>query len=135
MSDFGILSMINPALAAGFVLFFGANVSSYDPPATPVVQPVVIEESVPVAQFMTTDEYVSTLKDAPIEGSKNAKITLIEYSDLECPYCIMQFKNRTIAKLQSQYGTQINHIYRPARFVSHPGSDKKAIAALCVAQV
>ena len=41
---------------------------------------------------LSQDELASIKKDAYIEGNKSAKITLIEYSDLECPFCIRQFK-------------------------------------------
>ncbi len=41
---------------------------------------------------LSQDELASIKKDAYIEGNKSAKITLIEYSDLECPFCIRQYK-------------------------------------------
>ncbi|MFZ4461810.1 MAG: DsbA family protein [Patescibacteria group bacterium] len=84
---------------------------------------------------LSADDYAAVMKDAYVEGKKDAKITLVEYSDLECPYCIIQFKNKTISKLQEKYGDKINVIYKPLNLARHPGADQKGMASICVAQI
>lgn len=142
MADFGIFSVVSPGLTAVLTLVLGLNtVGMYDPPAVPTPEPVVQEQTVAVGEptstktYMSKDEYAAVLKNAPIEGPQNAKFTLIEYSDLECPFCIMQYKNGTMAQIQKKYGSQANHIFRPVNLVRHPGADEKGLAALCVAKV
>jgi protein-disulfide isomerase len=54
--------------------------------------------------------------DEAIRGSKDAPITLIEYSDFECPYCSKAAK--TVESLRKRYGDKIKVIYkhRPLSF-------------------
>lgn len=84
---------------------------------------------------MSQDAIAAIKKDAFIEGSKTAKYTLVEYSDYECPYCVMQYQNGAIKELQKKYGNDINVIFKPMHFVAHPGAEPKGIAALCVGKI
>ncbi len=58
---------------------------------------------------------------------------MIEYSDLECPYCIVQYKQGTIAAMKKKYGDDVNVIYKPINLAGHAGADQKSKAILCVA--
>src|SRR3989338_7064795 len=49
-------------------------------------------------------------KDDKVKGNRNATIALIEYSDLECPYC-KQF-HPTAQKAVDTYGDKIMWVYR-----------------------
>ncbi|TKB49503.1 disulfide bond formation protein DsbA [Ferrimonas sediminicola] len=63
-------------------------------------------------------------------GNPDAPITLIEYSDFECPYC-KRF-HPTARELVDQSQGQINWVYRhcPLRF-HNPGAQKQAEASEC----
>ncbi len=80
-------------------------------------------------------DYARIFKDSYVEGNKDAKITLVEYSDLECPYCILQRDNKTIQNLQAKYGKSVNVIYKALNLAGHPGADQKGWASLCVAKL
>jgi len=43
-----------------------------------------------------------------INGNKDAKITWIEYSDLECPFCAKLHKNGTVDDLEDKYWDDLN---------------------------
>lgn len=73
--------------------------------------------------------------DVYIEGNTKAKITLVEYSDLECPFCIRQRHDKVMKDLRKEYGDSINVIFKPVNFVRHPGADEKGMASLCVARL
>jgi protein-disulfide isomerase len=60
---------------------------TYDNPLTPVVR-----------------------KDELIRGPKNAPLTLIEYSDFECPFCKRGYN--TVMELMKKYGNNIRFIYK-----------------------
>jgi protein-disulfide isomerase len=68
-----------------------------------------------------------------IRGNKNAKITLIEYSDFECPFC----KNfaPTLKELLSTYGDKIRIVYRHYPLPFHTNAQKEAEASECVANI
>lgn len=88
----------------------------------------------PVSKNLTDDQINALKKNSFIEGNKDAKFTMIEFSDLECPYCIMQFKQGTIAAMKKKFGDNVNVIYKTVNLAGHPGGDQKALAALCVGQ-
>ncbi|HEX5512844.1 MAG TPA: thioredoxin domain-containing protein [Gammaproteobacteria bacterium] len=72
----------------------------------------------------TTDDHVY--------GSPNAPVTLIEYSDFECPFC-KRF-HTTAKQLVDSSNGQVNWVYRHFPLASHnPGAQKQAEAAECAA--
>ena len=68
-----------------------------------------------------------------IYGKPDAMISIIEYSDFECPYC-RQFSPVPIAVVD-QMPNQVNLVWRnfPLQF-HEPMASKEAAAAICVAQ-
>lgn len=75
---------------------------------------------------------IKTLKKDPyILGNKDATITIIEYTDPECPYCIMQYQNRVLKDLISYYSGSVNMITKPVQWVNHSGTEYKSLAMLC----
>ncbi|MBI4057839.1 thioredoxin domain-containing protein [Candidatus Microgenomates bacterium] len=68
-----------------------------------------------------------------IRGSKDAKVYLIEYSDLECPFC-KQF-HKTAQQAVDEYDGQVAWVYRHFPLDTlHPKADKEAEAAECAAE-
>lgn len=57
-------------------------------------------------------EIYKKIKDESyIKGSINSKITWIEYSDLECPYCAKLHNDWTYGALKEKYSNDLNFIY------------------------
>ena len=84
-----------------------------------------------VAKTLTQDEIAAIKKTAYIEGNKDAIITLVEYSDLECPFCIRQYKDGTIQKVHEKFGDKVNSTFKSFRGVPHENSEAEANALLC----
>jgi protein-disulfide isomerase len=75
-----------------------------------------------------------TVKDTDyIRGDKNATVTLIEYSDLECPYC--QRFHTSMEKLMTEFQGKIRWIYRHFPLTFHANAQKEAEAAECVGKL
>jgi protein-disulfide isomerase len=75
--------------------------------------------------------------DAPSKGDPNAPITIIEYSDYQCPYCQRYFQ-QTLPKLLENYVEtgQVRYVFKDFPLNSiHPQAAKAAEAARCAAQV
>ena len=67
-----------------------------------------------------------------ILGNANAPISIIEYSDYECPYC-KQFSG-TPMKVVADMPTQVNLVWRDFPLSFHePMASKEASAAICAA--
>lgn len=49
-------------------------------------------------------------KDEAIRGPRNAPITIVEYSDFQCPYCVRG--NQTVKALMKKYKGKIQFIYK-----------------------
>lgn len=93
----------------------GVNTSATPAPTAPPAVPLTISK---------TDH---------IRGNKDAKITLVEYSDLECPYC-KQF-HPTMLELMNTYQDKIRWVYRHYPLSFHQNAQKEAEASECVAKL
>jgi len=68
-----------------------------------------------------------------IRGDSQAKITVVEYSDFECPSC-QQFQP-TIKQLLQTYATTLRWVVRNYPLPQHANAEKEAEAAECAAQL
>lgn len=79
---------------------------------------------------------VLSVKDYPFKGEKNAKITLVEFSDYQCPFCSRHFRD-TIPQLEREYisGGKVKYVFRNFPIESiHPQAFKAAEAANCAGE-
>jgi len=70
--------------------------------------------------------------DAPVLGNKNAPVTLIEFSDYECPFCKRSF-DQLLPELKKNYinSGKLKLVYRNLPLPFHQNAHKEAEAALC----
>jgi len=91
----------------------GANADAYADDALPPAGPVP-----------------DVTKDDHIRGKDSAKVTLIEYSDFQCPYC--ERHNDTLDQILKKYPNDVRLVYRHFPLSSiHPFAQKAAEASEC----
>lgn len=89
----------------------------------------------PTANASVKDAVANIIADAYIDGKKGTRYTLIEYSDLECPFCKRHFQAGTIKALIDQYPDQINHAFRHFPLQIHANAQMSAEALECAAEI
>lgn len=98
-------------------------------PTTPDIEE---EPSVDTSDIKTA--FAEIKKNGYIKGNPNARYTVIEYSDLECPFCKRHHNNGTLDKLLENYPNDVNKIYRHFPLSNiHPNAQMGAEATECVA--
>jgi protein-disulfide isomerase len=77
--------------------------------------------------------YKVSVDDDPSIGPADAPITLIEFSDYQCPFCT-KWDNEVYARLLKEYGVKIRFVYRDLPLVFHGDAQSAAEAADCAGE-
>jgi protein-disulfide isomerase len=86
------------------------------------------------AAVATTKKVAAVTKDDHIRGPLSADVKVIEFSDMECPFC-KRF-HPTLEQAKEEYGDKIAWVYRhyPLEEI-HPNARAQAEASECVAEL
>jgi protein-disulfide isomerase len=88
------------------------------------------------ATVIDATQVATILSGASLEGNALADIVVIEYSDMECPYCIKQYHDTKLQEsLKAKYGDKVAFAFKNNQWVNHPGTEAKALASLCAKKV
>jgi protein-disulfide isomerase len=74
------------------------------------------------------DPVVIDVAGSPVKGPDNARITLVEFSDFECPFCYAAVAQ--VDKIMAAYPKDIKLIYKQFPLSMHPHAQMAAIASL-----
>jgi protein-disulfide isomerase len=106
-------------------------------------QPVTISDDGRYVVFgevedITVDPYKAvmekiTLKGRPTKGGKDAKVTIVEYSDFQCPFCSRGYSTMENEVLK-KYGDKVKFVYKHFPLPMHPWAQPAAVAAECALQ-
>lgn len=92
----------------------------------------VQQPAVAVAPAVLTDDPRREGEQRNVYGSLDAPVTIVEFSDYECPFCARL--HPTLKTIVDGSDGQINWEYRHLPLPNHSGALPGAIAAECVAQ-
>lgn len=82
------------------------------------------------------DKLNTIKKDWYVSGNPDAQITILEYSDLVCPFCKRQSAQGTLEKVLEKYNGKVNRIFRQSPLVNlHPTAPKAAEWAECAGEL
>ena len=84
------------------------------------------------AQRQQPSKVEVSVDDDPVEGSENAPVTLIEFSDFECPFC-GRFFQQTLPQIEENYikTGKVRHVFRDFPLTFHQYAQKAAEASEC----
>ena len=109
------------------------DVSSVGQEVSGLIQPTEAQQSVEeyLASLPRYDDQVIIESHDPAFGPEDAPITIIEFSDFECPYCQRHFA-QVYPQLLAEYPGQIRFVYKDFPLVSiHAAARGAAMAAQC----
>ncbi|MDP4007365.1 MAG: thioredoxin domain-containing protein [bacterium] len=125
------VAIVAASLVLGGALVYsgGVNIttkgeSGAQPTGGGAVQPRTVDNNGSTVDFIIT-------ADDHIRGNPEAKITLVEFSDLQCPFC-QQF-HLTVQQALTEYGDDLRWVYKhfPLDAI-HPNARPAAEASECV---
>ncbi|WKZ28911.1 MAG: thioredoxin domain-containing protein [Patescibacteria group bacterium] len=130
----GVAAGVLGVAALGFLLMVtkGVDASSWFSGSARAPLAVAPSAGVPTAPAggEQVGEVAPVTNDDHIRGDKNAEITLLEYSDFECPFC-SRF-HPTLVQALNEYKGKVRWVYRHFPLNSiHPNAQKAAEASEC----
>ena len=75
---------------------------------------------------------VPTSASDPVRGSASAPVTIVEFSDFQCPFCARV--NPTLDRVRQTYGDRVKIVFKDYPLPNHPQAPKAAEAARCAAE-
>lgn len=70
------------------------------------------------------------LKDSPSRGKADAAVTIVEYTDFQCPYCRKGFEIMR-DRIMKDFAGKVRWIYKSLPLGFHPWAEPAALAAEC----
>jgi protein-disulfide isomerase len=108
------------------------NLAGVNAPAKAPTQPAAAAQPNAPAQPSAPVDMKALIKDEPTKGDAKAPVTIIEWSDFECPFC-ERFFSQTYGQLNDQYikTGKAKLVFRNFPLSFHPMAQKAAEAAEC----
>ena len=124
-------SMALVGVIVGYGIAMGTiGTSAPNAKPTPVAQQPTPQEQ--PQQQAAKDVKAPDADNDHIIGNAKATISLIEYSDFQCPFC--KRHHPTLKQALDEYGDDVNWIYRHYPLPFHPNAMPAALASECVAE-
>jgi len=73
--------------------------------------------------------YEVKIDGSPYTGASDAKVTIVEFSDFQCPFCAKGAK--LVDDLKKKYGEKIKVVFKNFPLPFHKDAKRAAMAALC----
>ena len=134
---FAVGAMAGFTLSAGFiglVLGYSLGGGSTGAARAPIAaQPTAPTPPPPPGEAAPAANVPAVGKGDHVRGDPDAPITVIEYSDFECPFC--KRHHPTLVQLMDVYKGKVNWVYRHFPLSFHANAQKEAEASECVASL
>jgi protein-disulfide isomerase len=121
-------------LGVGLVLGFVFGHTSRPAEArASTARPAQVAAAQPAAPARPAPKVSSTVFRVPVDGSpvsgpEDARVTIVEFSDYECPFCSRA--HVTMKQLQERYGNKVRLVMKHNPLPMHPRAPAAAVASL-----
>lgn len=99
--------------------------------AAPTPTPTPSQPTAPAVTKVSLGDLEDGLEWTYVQGEENAKISIIEFSDVECPFCQRHVNNGTIDSVIEKYEGDVNAIFMHFPLGFHPLAQKAWEAIEC----
>lgn len=114
-------------LIVGYGLSSAFGAPSLPAPAAPSAPGAVVADDLP-----TNPSDPADADDDPVMGSDSATVTLIEFTDYECPFCGRHYSETLVQIKQNYVDTgKVKYVVRDYPLSFHPAAQKAAEATEC----
>jgi protein-disulfide isomerase len=91
-----------------------------------------LKEDAKIQVFITRPTISVSVDDDASKGKKDAKVTIIEFTDFQCPFCARA--RPTVNQIVETYGDKVQYVLRDFPLNFHPLAQKAAEAAECAGE-
>ncbi|MFH1781986.1 MAG: thioredoxin domain-containing protein [Patescibacteria group bacterium] len=121
----GIFSLLSLAVLLGFVMNDDSDSEAADDSSN--TNKVVANTNTAAASDLTVD-MITITEDEAVYGNEDAKITIVEFSDFQCPFCQ---KHHPTVKNFVDGNDDVKWVFKHFPLNSHPQAKPASIAAEC----
>ncbi len=101
----------------------------------PAPQPAAAQPQPQPAAAASKDEILAFYKASYVLGPKDAKVTIFEFSDFQCPFCKRFSTAGTLETVLKKYDGKVNKVFAHFPLTNiHPLAQKASEAAECVGE-
>jgi protein-disulfide isomerase len=98
-----------------------------------LVEDLKVKNSGAVKVMLEPPRYtVPTAATDPVRGNAAAPVTIVEFSDFQCPFCARV--NPTLDRIRQTYGDRVKIVFKDYPLPNHPQAPKAAEAARCAGE-
>jgi len=88
-----------------------------------------LRDNAKVSYHVAPPRVEMSMKDTPVRGATDARVTLVEFADYECPYC--QQIQPALDRLEAEFKGKVAFAYKDMPLPMHPNAPKAAEASHC----
>ncbi|NNL58853.1 MAG: DsbA family protein [Nitrosopumilus sp.] len=130
-----IISIISVAIVSAFLGGYVIGGETAEPKEVIIRETIQEFQPNPTAQEQFGPQIIRniSLDDDPMKGNTDAAITIVEFSDFQCPFCA-KFHETTLGQIEKEYIStgKVNFVYRDFPVQStHPNAIPAALASEC----
>ena len=81
-------------------------------------------------QQLAKQRYTCPPGKSPVRGPANAKVTIVEFADFDCPYC--RGNEAVVKQVLAAFPTQVKLVFKHHPLGTHPQARQKAVIAECM---